>query len=278
MAGTMAAAGTTGMAGTMAAAGTTGMAGRGGTTGTAGTSTGGGGAGGSIGSGMVLWYKFDETSGTSAADSSGNARNGTLTVVGTGTATFSTTHQVGTRALSLTTPTSMTNMNGGYVSVPASLNAMGATTAITIACWVNVTTARNWARVWDFNNTSSTGYMFLTTQEQTNMRVRFAITQTNNVGEEMITSGSSLATGWHHIAVVLDVGATYTGTLYIDGAVAGTNTMMTLRPSIIGNTPNNWIGHSAFTADPYFSGLIDDFRVYNRALTQAEMTMLYAFR
>ena len=45
------------------------------------------------------------------------------------------------------------------------------------------------------------------------MRVRFAITQTNNAGEQMITSAATLATGWHHIAVVLDVGATYTGTI-----------------------------------------------------------------
>ena len=66
--------------------------------------------------------------------------------------------------------------------------------------------------------------MFLTTQEQTNGRVRFAITTTTNTAEQVITSAATLATGWHHIAVVLDVGATYTGTLYIDGTVAGTNT------------------------------------------------------
>ena len=53
---------------------------------------------------------------------------------------------------------------------------------------------------------------------------------------------------------------------------------MTLRPSSIGNTANNWIGKSAFTPDPYFDGLVDDFRVYNRALTAAEITALYAFR
>jgi hypothetical protein len=168
------------MAGTMA---------RGGTTGTAGG--GGGGAAGTINTGMVVWYKFDETSGTAAADSSGNNRNGTVTLVGGGTSTFSTTHQVGTRAISLN-GTSATV--GAYVNVPASLNAMGATTAITIACWVNVTTARNWARVWDFNNTSTTGYMFLTTQEQTGGLVRFAITQTNNGGEQMLTSASALGT------------------------------------------------------------------------------------
>jgi len=226
----------------------------------------------------VVWYKLDEASGTAAADSSGNARNGAVTVAGTGTRTFSTTHMVGTHALNLA---GSSNANGAYVVVPASLNAMGATTAVTIACWVNITTDRGWARVWDFNNSSTAGYMFLTTfqQQATPNSVRFAITQTNNGAEQVISSTGQLTTGaWHHIVVVLDVGATYTGTLYIDGAVAGTNTAMTLRPSTIGNTANNWIGRSAFAADPYFAGLVDDFRVYNRALTAAEITMLYAVR
>jgi hypothetical protein len=53
---------------------------------------------------------------------------------------------------------------------------------------------------------------------------------------------------------------------------------MTLRPSSIGNTANNFIGRSAYAQDPYFSGLVDDFRVYNRALTAAEITALYAVR
>jgi hypothetical protein len=223
----------------------------------------------------VVWYKLDEASGTAAADSSGNARNGTVTVAGTGTGTFSTTHMVGTHALNLA---GSSNANGAYVAIPASLNAMGATTAVTIACWVNVTTARNWARVWDFNNTSTTGYMFLTTQEQTSGFVRFAITTTSNSAEQQLSSASALATGWHHIAVVLAAGATYTGTLYIDGASAATNAAMTLHPSDLGNTANNWIGRSAFAADPYLAGLVDDFRVYNRALTAAEITMLYMVR
>ena len=44
----------------------------------------------------------------------------------------------------------------------------------------------------------------------------------------------------------------------------------------IGNTPNNWIGRSAFVADPYFAGLIDDFRIYNRALSAAEISTLFS--
>jgi len=239
---------------------------------------GGGGAGGTINSGMVVWYKLDESSGTTAADSSGNARNGTVTTVGGGTGAFSTTHQVGTNAVNLNGTSSTV---GAYVNVPASLNAMGATTAVTIACWVNVTTDRAWARVWDFNNTSTTGYMFLTTYQgmAAPMSVRFAITQDTNANEQVISSPNArLTAGWHHIAVVLGTGTTYTGTLYIDNVAVATNTAMTLRPSTIGNTANNWIGRSAFTADPYYAGLVDDFRVYNRALTSVEITALYALR
>jgi hypothetical protein len=229
---------------------------------------------------MVVWYKFDETSGTTAADSSGNARNGTLTNVGSGSATFSATHQVGTGAVNLNGSNAT---NGAYINVPASLNAMGATTAVTLAAWVNISNGmdRPWARIFDFNNTSMTGYMFLTTYQAmtTPNSVRFAITKTDNANEQQISGTARLSTNaWHHVAVVLGAGSPYTGTLYVDGAAVGTNAAMTLRPSDIGNTTNNWIGRSAFTADPYLAGLVDDFRVYNRALTAAEITTLYAVR
>jgi hypothetical protein len=259
-----------------------GAAGRGGASGSAAGAGGGaagrGGAAGAADPSIVVWYKMDETSGTTAVDSSGNARNGTVATMGGGTAVFSTTHQVGTGALNITSSSATV---GGYVSLPASLNAMGATTAITIASWVNITTDRAWARVWDFNNSSMTGYMFLTTYSMAAApnSVRFAITMTGNSGEQMISGPARLSTAaWHHIAVVLGAGATYTGTLYVDGVSVGTNAAMTLRPSNLGNTPNNWIGRSAFTADPFFHGLVDDFRVYNRALTAAEITALFAVR
>jgi hypothetical protein len=254
------------------AAGTGGAAGRGGTTGAAGAG-GAAGTGGAAGSGidpdLVVWYQFNETSGTTAADSSGNARNGTLTNVGTGTATFSTANHV------LNLASSDSN-NGGYLKVPASLQSLGATTAITISTYVYIRTARNWQRVFDFGNSSTTGYAFFTTQEQTNMAPRFAITKTGNAAEQQIsmTTPAALSTGaWHHIAVVLGTGSTYTGTLYIDKVAVGTNAAMTLRPSDLGATANNFVGKSQFP-DPYFDGFIDDFRVYKRALTATEITAL----
>ena len=48
--------------------------------------------------------------------------------------------------------------------------------------------------------------------------------------------------------------------------------------SDLGDTANNLIGDSAWPNDPFFSGLIDDFRIYNRALTATEITALYAVR
>jgi hypothetical protein len=244
-----------------------------------GSGTGGasmGGAGGTVDAALVAWYQLDEAGGTTAVDSSGHARNATLSALGGGTATFSTTHKVGTGALDLAGSSSTV---GGFATLPASLQAMGATTEITIACWVNVRTERAFERVFDFSNSVSTGFMYLTTAQGVTApnSPRFVITLTDRTGEQIIdmTTPAVLSVNtWHHIAVVLGTGNPYTGTLYIDKAVAGRNTAMTLRPSTVGNTVNNWIGRSPFANDPLFDGLIDDFRIYSRALSAPEIAAL----
>jgi hypothetical protein len=256
--------------------------------GTGGASTGGavatGGAAGTGGaaldSDLVLWYKFDDASGTTAVDSSGNGRTGTLTKLDTGIAAYSTTHQVGTGSVNLT---SSSATSGAYVAVPSSLQAMGATTAITISFWVYLKSAQAWQRPFDFGS-GTTSYMFLTVQ--TNLTTpnspRFAITIAGNTAEQVIamTTPATLSTNaWHHLAVVLGTGTTYTGTLYVDNVVAGKNTAMTLRPSDLGASTNNWLGRSQFTtADPLLDAMLDDFRIYKRALTAAEIATLYAVR
>jgi hypothetical protein len=66
-----------------------------------------------------------------------------------------------------------------------------------------------------------------------------------------------------------------TGTLYVNGTQVGQNTSMTLSPSSLGNTTNNWIGRSQYAADPFLDGQIDEFRIYNRALSAAEVQALF---
>ena len=52
---------------------------------------------------------------------------------------------------------------------------------------------------------------------------------------------------------------------------------MTLTPADLGTIDYAYIGRSQFSVDPYFDGAIDDFRVYNRALSATEIQALYQF-
>jgi len=45
--------------------------------------------------------------------------------------------------------------------------------------------------------------------------------------------------------------------------------------SSLGTTTQNWLGKSQWP-DPYFSGSLDDFRIYNRVLSQPEIGQLAA--
>jgi hypothetical protein len=120
--------------------------------------------------------------------------------------------------------------------------------------------------------------MFLTPHQALGTpSVRFSISTKGNTMEEQInmtTPALLTLNAWHHLAVTLTAGAPYTGTLYIDHAVAGSNAAMTLHATDLGATDANFIGKSQFAADAYFAGMIDDFRVYKRALTTAEIAAL----
>ena len=266
-----------GVGGAAGRGGTSGAGGGGGTAGGAG-GRGGGGATGGTGGGadpdLVLWYKFDEGSGTVALDSStfaGAPRNGTLLTAGTGGAvSFSAMHQVGTHAVSLTA-NGVTG--GGYVAVP-SLSGL-APGAMTISIWVLVSSNQRWQRILDIGN-STTDNIVITTQSNTDA-VRFGIRTATTLQEINSALILPLAT-WHHIVVVLPAGAPYTGELYIDSVLVAANPAMTLHTSDLGATVNNFLGKSQFATDPYFSGLIDDFRVYRRALTREQIGALYNAR
>ncbi len=290
--------GGTGTGGANAGGAGTGGASSGGT-GTGGAGTGGratGGGGGGAGGNatdpdLVLWYKFDESSGTTAADAAlfgGTARPAMLGTAGTGgIAAFSSTKQVGTNALRLTPTATSPNVNGGYAILPTGLQTL-APAAMTIAVWINLTAntaTQNWARVYDFGTGGPTAlanmYLTVRASDAAMTPVRFAITNTGHVGtaEQRLDGTTTLsAAAWHHVVVVLPAGATYTGTLYIDGVVAATNPAMTLHMTDVGVTTNNWIGKSKFTGNPHFDGGIDDFRVYKRALSQPEITALFVVR
>lgn len=156
-----------------------------------------------------------------------------------------------------------------YVALPAGLTAQ--LTDFTVAAWVNPGSADTWTRLFDFGQNTGV-YMFLTPAAGiTGTPPRFAITTGGPGQEQQLTGGSALPTGaWAHLAVTL---SGTTGTLYVNGQVAATNTGMTLNPAALGAPGNLWIGKSAFS-DPYLTGAVDEFQVFDRALSQAEVSSL----
>jgi hypothetical protein len=191
-----------------------------------------------------------------------------------GGVSFSTAKQVGTHALNLTG--NMTT-GGGYVVIPP-LSEL-APGAVTLAAWVFPTSDRDWQRVFDFGTNNI--YMFLTTSQgqDANNTVRFAISLSGNTAEERIDTAVVLGLNtWHHLVVVLNAGSPYTGSIYVNGILAGANAAMTRHASDLGATTGNYLGRSTFVADWYYSGSIDDFRIYSRALTAAEVATLYTQR
>jgi concanavalin A-like lectin/glucanase superfamily protein len=158
--------------------------------------------------------------------------------------------------------------NGEYVDLPSGI--VSGLHDYTISAWVNPSENSTWSRVFDFGTGTNTN-MFLTL-DAGGSGLRFAITNSGNGNEQRITSsaGTLPTDRWSHVAVTL---SGTTGTLYVDGEAVGTNDGMTLDPAALGTTTQNYIGKSQYN-DPYLSGAVDDFQIYDRALSASEVADL----
>ena len=67
-----------------------------------------------------------------------------------------------------------------------------------------------------------------------------------------------------------------TGTLYADGVQVARNTAVTVPPSAVGNgvTTANHLGRSNYGTDRFLKGRVANFRIYDRALTAAEVAVV----
>jgi autotransporter-associated beta strand protein len=158
------------------------------------------------------------------------------------------------------------NLNGttNYVQLPSGVaNSAG----ITISALVKWNGGNDWQRIFDFGN-GTNSYMFLTPLSGDNT-MRFAITNSGASGEEILDTDPIPTGQWIQLAVTISGD---TGILYENGEpiVAG---QILLNPSDIDSTLN-YIGKSQYSADPLFSGMIDDFRIYDYALSQSQMLNL----
>ncbi|HYI93670.1 MAG TPA: LamG-like jellyroll fold domain-containing protein [Bryobacteraceae bacterium] len=196
--------------------------------------------------GLVAAYSFSEGTGPTTVDRSGTGSNGTL--VG---ALWTTSGKFG-NALSF---------NGSArVTVPDS-SSLDLTTGMTLMAWISPTTSANWRTVLLKETANDLAYAL------------YASNDTNRPGVWINTTSTQSVTGpaqipvntWIHLAATYD-GATLR--LYVNGAQASSRAVT---QSMLVSTGPLQIGGNAIWGE-YFSGLIDEVRVYNRALTSAEIT------
>lgn len=92
-------------------------------------------------------------------------------------------------------------------------------------------------------------------------------------GNGPITSASAFATGvWYHIVFTWDDTADVIN-LYVNGTLNNTSSALLDCSNLAGNIIVGW--RSGGAASERFSGALDEFRVYNRILTPAEIRQLY---
>ncbi len=163
------------------------------------------------------------------------------------------------------------NGSSAYVDLPNGL--VQDNDDITIETWLTDSGSGNWARIFDFGSNQNV-YMFLSPQSISGT-MRGAITLTSNPGEQGMEWFNRMPIGTSvHVVWTYD-SAARTGKLYLDGVLIAQNSSMTIKPSDMGFTANNWLGRSQWSGDSYLFGSIDEFRIWDGAMTAAEVQGSY---
>lgn len=193
--------------------------------------------------GLVLAMGFEEGSGTTTSDASGTGNNGTLT----GTS-WITTGRFG-KALSF-------NGSSARVTVPDSAS-LDLTTGMTLEAWVNPATLGGWR---DVVFKSVDMYYLMVSSGQSDAPA----TGGTYCSSPLLGTTPVPLNSWSHLAATYDGAAVR---LYVNGVQVASRAQTGL---INVSTASLTIGGDT-TFGQYFQGLIDEVRVYNRALSASEI-------
>ena len=204
-----------------------------------------------------VWYHFDETSGASAADSSGFSHSGSLTGSSSWTGGY-----IGTGCWS--------DSGAGSVTVPS----LGSSAQYTIATWVNVASLPAGSGWNGLSLVSGDGWTSGTVawllRETGQVQCSF-----DGVADMYSTSafnfGGNLNT-WVHLALVYD-NVAGTEKLYINGTLNNSSTISGGPAAALTSLRvGSWNGNARF-----INAKFDDFRIYTAPLPASEITNIYNY-
>jgi hypothetical protein len=205
---------------------------------------------------LVGWWKLDETSGKTAADSSKHGHHGTLK----GHLSFDTDSVPGRIGKAL-------KIGGGaenFIEITGYKGITGARPR-TVAAWIKTASPQGLLASW---GEDEPGRMWVFQIMGTGIHVHLR-------GGYLYTDSKVHDDAWHHVAVVVeetDTPSLGNGVkLYTDGDLPKIHDigLLDLYPIATGSNLNVGIGRG-------LKGLLDDVRIYDRALTPKEIKALFA--
>ncbi|MBW7992399.1 MAG: LamG domain-containing protein [Planctomycetes bacterium] len=216
----------------------------------------------SVSAGLVAHWQFDEGSGTTAVDSSGNSHDGTLLgdpewVAG----------MIGNGALSF-------DGSDGLVDVGHD-ESLSITDELTITVWVKAgdlsnyyflvckqpsgTAGDNYPGNYEFRIQANSGILEFGHQEAEGEQYTFYTSDTSITADQ-----------WYHVAVVVTKGELVE--FYIDGVSAGSAEQLT-NFGVLNDEPVRIGGRK--DGYSFFNGILDDVRLYDRALSAVQIQKMY---
>ncbi len=224
--------------------------------------------------GQHLHLAFDETSGTIAHDDWGGyhaqLKNGAAWTAGMNNATNDIA------VMSETATQATTAVNDGAVVLSRSASSylelppgvVSTLSDFTLATWVKIPQGvSDNTRIFDFASSTDT-YMALSPKAGQNLYYEITRPGLNY----RVTIPYTLPTDqWIHVAISQK---DTTFKFFVNGQLIATDTKATLKPSDMGVTTQNFLGRSIWSNDPYIDLTLGDFRLYNYALSDQNVTTL----
>ena len=230
--------------------------------------------------GLLVHYRFNESSGNAVHDFAGD--NDAL-VVGTpeGHEQWVAAGRVD-GALELAGGAAPESGTGHYVELPQGILLGLRETSISL--WLNRSGGPMWQRVFDlgsgqpvwlfFTPYGGTGLPVVAGRTPALIFVDFVPIADAPEGEGQLAINEPIPVStWTHFVLTWSADQVK---VYLNGKLVGqTTTHGGVKPGDLGNTGQNYLGRSQFETDPYFEGLLDEFRVYDRVLSESDVAALY---
>ncbi|MDO8487707.1 MAG: DUF2341 domain-containing protein [bacterium] len=212
----------------------------------------------------VGWWKLDDNTGSTTVDSSGNGITGTITEA------VWTPGKIG----------SALNFDGVNDGVDLGINAVSpkisGAAKVTVSAWANIETypadasRERILSVFMANGTTALALSVFDDSGQIEVAGRSQTTD----GFQTARVTSAMQGSWHHFTGVFDYAADIIY-VYIDGQLQLTQAVTFGATSYTPGTPTTSTDSLGTSVSEFVDGTIDDVRIYNYGLTQAQISYIY---